>query len=477
MACKFVKNTKSCVLAVALLVACSCTSKTEEAKTGESKTAQGETEKGKPAEGKKVVGYLYTTTNGEGINEAVRLARYEDGTVGDERTYSTTVKGGSDHTAPALGDYDAQGQTQIIDGYLLTANIGARSVSVFKIDRPTGELTLVGNTDSHGEKPVTIGYTPVVGEENAYWVAVGNQWNQPTVLYDGDKQVRYPNDKFYKIDLTKPDASDKDRSIELFRLNTTDGKLTHVRTIDQYNRRNGGAAQVLFSPNGKKLAVTTWGVPHFLTEDPKLKEMRPSRVYVYDFDNGNTTNRRHYEEDGIAGTTGFEWAANNEIIYASNFNLLNAKGDHGLTVLKDMKKTVKKIGNWTTGQVKPKDIDEACWTAMSPEKDMLYVVSYVTNVITPFKVNPVSGEILARMPLIPRGEGFNPLNDAKDLLITPDGQHMYWLGSFESYSVNMYDLNGDGTAKYKGQYTLEATKHAVGKPGVYDLAGIAGYDL
>src|SRR5512147_169472 len=64
--------------------------------------------------GKTIVGYLYTTTNGEGINQVIRLARYADGSLGDERTYSTWVRGGSNHTAPAMGDYDAQGQTQIV---------------------------------------------------------------------------------------------------------------------------------------------------------------------------------------------------------------------------------------------------------------------------------------------------------------------------------------------------------------------------
>ncbi len=54
---------------------------------------------------------------------------------------------------------------------------------------------------------------------------------------------------------------------------------------------------------------------------------------------------------------------------------------------------------------------------------------------------------------------------------------MYWLGSFESYSINLYDLAPDGSATYKGQYTLAATNKAVGQPGVYDLAGIAQYDL
>jgi hypothetical protein len=48
-------------------------------------------------------------------------------------------------------------------------------------------------------------------------------------------------------------------------------------------RENGGTSQISFSPDGRKLAVSTWGIPHFLTEDPKLEEMHPSRVYVYNF--------------------------------------------------------------------------------------------------------------------------------------------------------------------------------------------------
>jgi hypothetical protein len=72
-------------------------------------------------------------------------------------------------------------------------------------------------------------------------------------------------------------------------------------------------------------------------------------------------------------------------------------------VLKDGSDRVIKIANYPTGQIEPKD--EACWSALSPRKDMLYVVSYVTNVITPFKLDPASGKILQRMPLIMRGTG------------------------------------------------------------------------
>jgi hypothetical protein len=53
---------------------------------------------------------------------------------------------------------------------------------------------------------------------------------------------------------------------------------------------------------------------------------------------------------------------------------------------------------------------------------------------------------------------------------------MYWLGSFASYSINLFDVAADGSASYKGQCVLESTKAAVGQPGVHDLAGIAQYD-
>ena len=427
--------------------------------------------------GKRVVGYLYTTPNGEETNEVVRLARKDDGSVGDEKTYTTKVRGGANHTAPALGDYDAQGQTQIVGHHLLTADVGADMVSVFGIDRPTGALSFVANVPSHGKKPVSITSTPVDGQPGRYWVAVGNQWDQPTVIYGGAKLTRLPSDAFLKGDLSEPDASDADRSIVLYQLDDTNGALTFVRTLDHYPRENGGTSEISFSPDGRKLAVTTWGIPHFLTDDPKVEEMHPSRVYMYDFKDGVVSHRRSFEEVGIAGSVGFEWGPKGDSLYVSNFSIINAKSTNGLTVLRDDYDRLTKTANFVTGRTDPKDIDEACWTVLSPSKDMLYVVSYATNVITPFKLDPKTGKVIQRLPLVTRGTGYAPLADSKDLIISPNGQHMYWLGSFESYSINLYDLAADGSATYKGQYTLAATKAAVGKPGVYDLAGIASYDL
>jgi hypothetical protein len=357
------------------------------------------------AQTKRVVGFLYTTTNGEGINEVVRLARYDDSTVGDEKTYSTHVRGAANHTALAMGDYDAQGQTQIVGDVLLTANPAAHSISVFKIDRPTGELTLTGSVNSYGDMPASITATPIAGQADQYWVVVGNQWGTPTVIYAGDKLQRLPSDAFLRQDLKAPDASDQARTIELYRLDGRDGTMVHLRTLDRYPRENCGVAQVSFSPDGRKLAVSTWGIPHFLTDDPKLEEMHPSRVYIYDFSGGQVSQRRFFEEAGLAGTVGFEWGPQAQLLYVFNFSITNAKGDNGLTVLHDGDARLTKVQNFATAQTDPKDIDEACWTALSPKKDMLYVASYVTNVITPFKLDPVTGKVLQRLPPVTRGTG------------------------------------------------------------------------
>ncbi|MBY0536579.1 MAG: beta-propeller fold lactonase family protein [Chitinophagaceae bacterium] len=219
---------------------------------------------------------MYTTTNGEGENKVIQLTRYSDGSLGDEKSYSTGAKGGSDHAAPAHGDYDAQGATKIVGNCLLTCNTGANSIAVFHVDKKSGSLHFVANTPSHGTRPVTIGWMPVAGSENEFWILVGNQWNTPTVIYDGDKLQRLPSDDFFKQDLTKPDPTDKERTVQLFKLNSNTGTLTYQSLVGEYNRQNGGPCDVKFSPDGTKLAVTLWGVPHFLTAKPILKETRPS---------------------------------------------------------------------------------------------------------------------------------------------------------------------------------------------------------
>ncbi len=80
----------------------------------------------------KVTGYLYTSTNGEGTNQVVRFTRHNDGSLTDEKDYSTNSKGGANTAAggDAHGDYDAEGGVQIIGNYLLAVNSGGNDISV-----------------------------------------------------------------------------------------------------------------------------------------------------------------------------------------------------------------------------------------------------------------------------------------------------------------------------------------------------------
>ena len=93
---------------------------------------------------RKVVGYLYTTTNGEGTNKVAKFARYPDGSFSDETAYTTNSKGGANVAAggDTHGDFDAQGAVQIIGNYLLNVNAGGNTVSLFSLNRSTGDCHL-----------------------------------------------------------------------------------------------------------------------------------------------------------------------------------------------------------------------------------------------------------------------------------------------------------------------------------------------
>ena len=218
---------------------------------------------------RKTIGYLYTTTNGEGINQVVRFSRFEDGSLADETAYTTNSKGGANVNAggDAHGDFDAQGAVQIIGDYLLNVNAGGNTVSLFSLNRSSGDLAFKSNTPSGGTRPVSIAYTKKTGSSNEYWVVVGNQWNNPNVQKDGKEIERYPNNAFFTQDLKKPDASDMERNIQLFSFNSSLGTLKPEKLLDNYVRENGGPTTVSFSDDGTKLAVATWGIAHFNTKN------------------------------------------------------------------------------------------------------------------------------------------------------------------------------------------------------------------
>ena len=423
-----------------------------------------------------VVGYLYTTTNGTGVNQVVRFSRHSDGSLSDEVAYETGSMGGANPLAggDAAGDFDAQGAIQIIGDYLLNVNAGGDTVSIFGLDRDTGDLTLMGNVDSGGTRPVSIGYARKPGSTDGYWVVVGNQWNNPNVQKDvGATLERYPDDAFHAADLTAADPSDDERNITLFSFDATTGTLTPEARLASYVRENGGPTTVAFSDDGTKLAVATWGIAHFATASPSLDEQHPSRVYVYDFDvaSGTISGGRSFEEAGIAGSIGLNWArGSNRILHVSNFNLISSKADHGLTVLADDGTAVSKLSHHTTGTLD--GIDEACWTLLGPEGDRLYVASFGGNLITPFDLDG-EGRVTATLPYAVRGD-LAPAGDTKDMWVTPDNSYLYTLGAFQSFSINRFTIDAAGL-RYETQTVVATVGDAPG-PGSHNFLGLAGFD-
>lgn len=428
-----------------------------------------------PKEEATLAGFLYTTTNGESTNQVLKLDRYSDGSVGNEIAYLTDSDGGADTTAggDARGDFDSQGAVQIIGDYLLNVNAGGNSISVFSIDRPTGALEWKSNVGSEGTRPTSISYTLKAGSTTEYWVAVGNQWNNPNVQKDGANIERYPNDAWHALDLTQPDATDAERNLALFSFNSTSGTLTFNWILDTYVRENGGPTTVAFSDDGSKLAVSTWGIAHFGTEVTSLDEQHASRVYVYDFANGAVTGERWFEEEGIAGSIGMNWAkGSTSKLHVSNFNLIPTKRDNSLTILSDDGTAVTKGGNYNT--VATDDIDEACWTLLNPAGNILYVSSFGANAITSFDVNG-DGTISSAGNFEVRG-GTAPAGDTKDMYVTSDNKFLYNTGAFQSFSINRFNVSGSSLS-YEEQYTYSTTSISVGSAGTNNFLGLIGYDL
>ena len=100
----------------------------------------------------KVVGFLYTSLNGEGENRILSFERFEDGSLGSQTTYSTGSRGGANRAAggDAAGDFDSQGALQMIGKHLLAVNAGGNTISVFSVNMSDGTLSNLNNVSSRG---------------------------------------------------------------------------------------------------------------------------------------------------------------------------------------------------------------------------------------------------------------------------------------------------------------------------------------
>jgi hypothetical protein len=427
-----------------------------------------------------VKGYLYTTLNGEETNQVVSFERHDDGTLGKQVAYSTGSLGGANRAAggDAAGDFDSQGAVQIIGNHLLAVNAGGNTISVFGLDKKDGTLSRKHNVSSGGTRPVSIAFYPKASGGNDYWVVVGNQWNNPNVQKGGAGEgaiEMYPDAAFH-ADGGGHEMILDDRNIHLFSFNATTGDLTPEKVLDTYPGTNGGPTTVSFNKDGTKLGVATWGITHFGTETPT--NQKPSRVYVYDFDgaSGNVGNARFFQEEGISGSIGFNWDKNTDRLFVSNFNLTLEKRDHSLTVLVDDGQKVSMADHFGTGN--GADIDEACWTITSADGSKLYVSSFGGTLISEFNVS-ASGVVSK----VGKGEDTayelrkagTPAGDNKDMYLSMDGNFMYVLGAYQTFTLSKFNIGETGSLYYSAEYKVEAATKT--GPGAYNFLGLTGYDI
>lgn len=372
-----------------------------------------------------LTGFIYTSTNSTTGNAIIALGRHRDGTVEEIHgsPYSTGAAGDA-----AEGDFDTQWALRIVGDYLLAVNAGANpvnsTISVFKINKANGRLeqidqnpstTAMDNIDSRGVRSVSIAAKDI-GDKT--WVVIGNQFANPN--YQKDPPVAFGSVMSTSL-----------RNLAVFTFDKTNG-LLHFKNIgDTYNDGNhGGPCAVEFNSDGSKLAVSTWGVPHFDTQEPDLKLQKPGRLYVYNFSGGNLTQTGLYEETGVSGNIGLSWSPNDQYIYLANFNLHSSKEGNSLTVHDGT--TAVKVQHFATG----KRNDEACWTWVSLDKQKLFVASFTENVVSSFDIN---GNNLLSVSLNPnyfyrRGV---PPQDTKDMLETSDG-YLFVSGAFKSHAITTF---------------------------------------
>lgn len=418
---------KMAVITAAILLSFSACKKQIDAKQVAENSAL--TQRG--SKGNNFTGFIYTSTNSSSGNAIIALGRHRDGTVEElkESPYATGDKGDA-----AEGDFDTQWSLRIIGNYLLAVNAGGNpvngSISVFKINKANGRLeqvdqnpatTALDNIDSRGVRAASIA-TKTRGATT--WVVVGNQFANPN--YQGPSGTAFGTVTNTLL-----------RNLAVFTFDQTNGLLAFKNIGATYaDGGNGGPTTVAFSNSGNKIAVSTWGVPHFATPEPNIALQRPGRLYVYNFSGGNLTQTGLYEEEGVSGNIGFSWSPNDQYIYQSNFNLHASKEGNSITVHNGT--TAAKVQNFATGNRN----DEACWTWVSDDKSKLYVASFGENVVSVFNIN--SSNLLSKT-LNPNFFGRNggiPAGDSKDM--HEAAGYLYVSGAFQSHSVTTFKTSSGG---------------------------------
>ena len=67
-----------------------------------------------------------------------------------------------------------------------------------------------------------------------------------------------------------------------------------------------------------------------------------------------------------------------------------------------------------------------------------------------------------------------PPGDTKDMYITGDGQYLYNLGAYQTFTVSKFDVAQNGTLDFEAEYSVAAATEK--GPGAYNFLGLTGFD-
>jgi len=409
-------------------------------------------------------GFIYTSTNSSNMNGIIAMGKNSDGSV-------TEIPGSPFSTGHAgdagEGDFDTQWALRIVGDYLLAVNAGGNidnsSVSVFRINRGNGSLSQVDqnpatpamdNIDSRGIRATSIAAKDIGGNT---WIVVGNQHSNPN--------FQFPTGSAFGSVATSPL-----RNLAVFTFNKSSGILEFKSIGATYmDGNNGGPTTVEFNSTGSKIAVSTWGVPHFMTPEPDLTKQKPGRLYIYNFNAGNLSQTGLYEEVGVSGNIGISWSPNDQFIYLSNFNIHSSKEASSVTVHDGS--SAAKVQNFATGGRN----DEACWTWVSLDKTKLFTVSFGENIVSVFDIGSDGKLVKSLTPNFFARRGGLPAGDSKDMHQSDDG-YLHVVGAFQSHTIGTFKIaaNGSLTEITSSPYVIPSS---VGKTkDQHAFIGLTGFD-
>ena len=409
-------------------------------------------------------GFIYTSTNATTGNAIIAVGREADGSLKELKgsPYMTGSTGDA-----AEGDFDTEWALRIVGDYLLAVNAGNNpvnsSISVFKINKNDGSLkqvdqnpatSVMDNMDSRGVRAVSIASKVINGVN---WLLVGNQFANPNYQKSPAQAFGFPI------------VSTPLRNVAVFKFDQSNGLLQYQSIGATYlNGTNGGPCTVEFNTTGTKIAVSTWGIPHFDAPDADLSLQKPSRLYVYNFSNGTLSQTGMFEETGISGSIGLSWSPNDNYVYLTNFNLHSSKEANSVTVHDGT--SAAKIQNFATSDRN----DEACWSWVSLDKRKFYSASFTSNDVSLFDIAADNRLAVPFSPNFVHRRG-SPPQDTKDMHETAG--FLYVSGAFKSHSISTFLRNPATGALIENYSSPYAIPSSVGKTNDEQaFLGLTGFD-